>query len=85
MESNVAAVDSILGQLSFREQPIVLVMNTRDLCLPGTPSPEGALRISAISGEGMPELLSLIERELWFHRPQETASTPRDGSTSPTG
>jgi 50S ribosomal subunit-associated GTPase HflX len=61
--------------LSFREKPTVLLMNKRDLCLPGSPAQEGALRISAKSGEGIPELLTLIERELWFHRPQETAST----------
>ena len=51
-------------------------MNKRDLCLPGAPPQEGALRISAKSGEGIPELLTLIERELGCHRPQETASTP---------
>ena len=75
VESNIAAVDSILGELSFREKPILLVMNKRDLCLPGAVLPEAALRISAKSGEGLPELLSMIERELWFHRPQENAST----------
>ncbi len=78
MESNLASVDAILSELSFREKPILLVMNKRDLCLPGTPAPEGALRISAKSGEGLPELLALIERELWFHRPPETASIRRD-------
>ena len=76
MESNVGSVNAILGELSFREKPIVLLMNKRDLCLPGSPAQEGALWISAKSGEGIPELLTLIERELWFHRPQETASTP---------
>ncbi|HSE15392.1 MAG TPA: GTPase, partial [Candidatus Deferrimicrobium sp.] len=76
MESNIASVNAILGELSFREKPIALLMNKRDLCLPGAPPQEGALRISAKSGEGIPELLTLIERELWFHRPLETASTP---------
>jgi GTP-binding protein HflX len=76
MESNVAAVNAILGELSFREKPIVLLMNKHDRCLPGTPPQEGALWISAKSGEGIPELLTLVERELWFHRPQENASTP---------
>jgi 50S ribosomal subunit-associated GTPase HflX len=76
MESNVGSVNAILGELSYLEKPIVLLMNKRDLCLPGAPPQEGALRISAKSGEGIPELLTLIERELWFHRPQEIASTP---------
>jgi GTP-binding protein HflX len=76
MESNVGSVNAILGELSFREKPIVLLMNKHDRCLPGAPAQEGALWISAKSGEGIPELLTLIERELWFHRPQENASTP---------
>jgi 50S ribosomal subunit-associated GTPase HflX len=68
-------VNTILGELSFREKPIVLLMNKHDLCLPGAPPHEGGLWISAKSGKGIPELLTLIERELWFHRPQESAST----------
>ncbi|MBP2684894.1 MAG: hypothetical protein H6Q79_2933 [Deltaproteobacteria bacterium] len=76
MESNVASVNAILGELSFREKPIALLMNKHDRCLPGAPAQEGALWISAKSGEGIPELLTLIERELWFHRPLENASTP---------
>src|SRR3972149_6746575 len=35
MESNLASVDAILAELSFREKPILLVMNKRDLCLAG--------------------------------------------------
>jgi len=69
-------VNAILGELSIREKPIVLLMNKHELCLPGTHPQDRALSISAKSGEGIPELLTLIERELWFHRPQETASTP---------
>lgn len=76
MESNVASVNAILGELSFREKPIALLMNKHDRSLPGAPPHDGALWISAKSGEGIPELLTLIERELWFHRPQERASTP---------
>jgi len=75
MESNIAAVDGILSALSFREKPILLAVNKRDRCLPGTLAPEGAIRVSARSGEGMPELLSTIERELCLFRPEETAST----------
>ena len=75
MESNIAAVDAILSALSFREKPILLAANKRDLCLPGAHAPEGAIRISSRSGEGIPELLSTIERELCLFRPEETAST----------
>ncbi len=53
-----------------------LLLNKRDRCLPGAPPQEGALWISAKSGEGIPELLTLIERELWLNRPQENVSTP---------
>ncbi len=74
-EANVASVNSILAELSFRDKPTVLLMNKHDRCLPGALFPEGAVRISAASGEGIPGLLNLIERELWFRSPQETVST----------
>ncbi len=75
MESNVTAVEGILSELSFREKPCVLAANKRDLCHQGAYSPEGAVRISARTGEGIPELLSIVERELWLHRTEETGST----------
>jgi len=73
-DSNIASVDAILSALAFREKPILLAANKRDLCLPGAHAPEGALRISARTGEGIPELLSTIERELHLCRPEETVS-----------
>ncbi len=75
METNIASVDAILSALSFREKPILLAVNKRDLCFPGACAPEGAVRISAKTGEGIPELMSSIERELQLCRPEESAST----------
>ena len=75
MESNIAAVDDILSALSFREKPTLLAANKRDLCHPGAHVPEGGVRISARTGEGIPDLLSSIERELCLCRPEETVST----------
>ena len=75
MESNIASVDAILAALSFREKPSLLVVNKRDLCLPGARVPEGSVRISARTGEGIPEMTTSIERELRLCRPEETAST----------
>lgn len=75
MESNIVSVESILAELSFREKPFLLAMNKRDLCLPGVPHPAGAIRISAKTGEGVPELLTAVERELCLHRPERTGST----------
>jgi GTP-binding protein HflX len=75
MESNIASVDAILAALSFREKPSLLVVNKRALCLPGARAPEGSVRISARTGEGIPEMTASIERELRLCRPEETAST----------
>jgi len=75
MESNIASVDGILGELSFRDKPQLLLMNKRDLCLPGVRGPEGSVRISARTGEGLPELLSIVEREVCLHRPADNGST----------
>jgi GTP-binding protein HflX len=75
MENNIASVDAILGELSFREKPFLLVMNKRDLCLPGLQGPAGALRISAKTGDGIADLLSAVEKEICLHRPEKTGST----------
>jgi GTP-binding protein HflX len=75
MDSNIASVDAILGELSFREKPFTLVVNKRDLCLPGVRGPEGSVRVSARTGEGIPELLSIVERELCLRHPEENGST----------
>ncbi|HEX9191219.1 MAG TPA: GTPase HflX [Candidatus Deferrimicrobiaceae bacterium] len=74
MESNIASVDAILSALSFREKPVLLAVNKRDLCFPGARGPEGAVRISARTGEGVPELAQAIEKELSICRPEETVS-----------
>lgn len=78
MESNIVSVESILAELSFREKPFLLAMNKRDLCLPGPPLPACAVRISAKTGEGVPELLTAVERELCLHRPERAGSTRPD-------
>jgi len=75
MESNIASVDAILAALSFRDKPVLLAANKRDLCLPGAHAPEGAVRISARTGEGVRELTHAIGKELSLCRPEETVST----------
>jgi GTP-binding protein HflX len=75
MESNIASVDAILSALSFAEKPALLAVNKRDLCFPGACAPEGAVRVSARTGEGVPELTNAIEKELSLCRPEETVST----------
>ena len=75
MESNIASVDAILAALSFREKPVLLAANKRDLCFPGARAPAGAVRISARTGEGVPELTHAIGKELSLCRPEKTVST----------
>jgi GTPase len=75
MESNIASVDAILAALSFREKPVLLAANKRDLCFPGARAPEGSVRISARTGEGVAELAHAIGKELALCRPEETVST----------
>jgi GTP-binding protein HflX len=78
MDSNIASVDAILSELSFREKPIVLVANKRDLCLPGARGPQGAVRVSAATGDGIPGLLSVVEEEICRLRREKTGSTRPD-------
>ncbi len=75
MENNIASVDAILGELSFRGKPFLLVMNKMDLCLPGIRGPAGSMRISAKTGDGIAGLMSDVERELCLHPPEGTGST----------
>ncbi|MBI5904393.1 MAG: GTPase HflX [Deltaproteobacteria bacterium] len=75
MDGNIASVDAILSELSFRDKPTVLVANKRDLCAHGTRAPQGAVKVSAKTGDGIHGLLSAVEGELWRRHPEKTGST----------
>jgi GTP-binding protein HflX len=69
LDDQVKAVDAILGELGLAEKPRLLLLNKIDRLPPG----EGAARahardavaISAVTREGLPELLHRCDRILW--------------------
>ena len=74
MDSNINSVNTILSELSFRDKPLLLVMNKRDLLPPETRGPADSLPVSAKTGDGLPQLLSEVERELKIHWREKTNS-----------
>ncbi|MCL5884455.1 MAG: GTPase HflX [Deltaproteobacteria bacterium] len=75
MAENVASVDALLAKLGFSVKPTVIAVNKRDLGLGGGACPDGAIPISAATGEGIPDLLEAIRKELWVHGWAESGST----------
>jgi GTPase len=75
MESNIASVDAILAELSFREKRFILTVNKRDVPGGAMRPYDGAAWISAKNGDGIPELMSMVERELCTRRAAENGST----------
>ncbi len=64
MESNLASVDAILGDLGYGGKPAIVAVNKSDLGTAGGPCPAGGIRISAATGEGIDALLAAAERTL---------------------
>jgi GTP-binding protein HflX len=62
-EEHVEVVQSVLADIRADERPMVRVLNKIDLVPPGTLPPVGpdTVRISARTGEGMPQLLAALE------------------------
>jgi len=64
MEENVASVEAILAELGYADRLTLLAVNKADRGRAGGPCPEGAIRISARTGQGVDRLLERMEREL---------------------
>ncbi len=75
MEENVAAVEKILGELSYERKPVLLAINKSDLGSRGGRTAPGEFRISAKTGMGVDLLQEAIGRELCMNRPAGTVST----------
>lgn len=75
MEENVAAVEKILGELSYGRKPVLMAINKSDLGVRGGRVLPGEFRISAKTGKGIDLLLEAIGRELCGNHPAGTAST----------
>jgi GTP-binding protein HflX len=69
LESHVAAVEKILGDLDLKETPRLLVFNKVDRLRPGEgeaiANARGGVAISASTRAGLPELLHRCDQILW--------------------
>lgn len=61
MEDNIASVHKVLAALKYLEKPAVLAVNKADLGTAGGRVPEGGIRISAKTGEGLETLIRAVE------------------------
>ncbi len=75
MEENIAAVEEILSDLGFSGKPVFLAVNKSDLTGEKGRCPQGAIRISAVTGSGIPRLLKEVKGELWRSRSAGSGST----------
>jgi GTP-binding protein HflX len=70
VEQQAATVLQVLAELNATEQPIITAVNKidalpdRSFSEPGEPEADNAVAISALTGEGLPELLARIEETL---------------------
>ena len=78
MEEDVAAVEKILSSLGFSGKPSLLAVNKADLPGEAPRGIPGAIRISALTGSGIGDLLKEVEGGLWLGRSAESGSTRRD-------
>ena len=64
--THLEATSRLLAELGCGGRPVIPVMNKCDLCpgLSGVPMIGGAVRISAKTGEGIPQLLQAVEDAL---------------------
>jgi GTP-binding protein HflX len=77
MEENISSVEGILTKIGFFGKPSLLVVNKSDLTGEGGYCPPGAIRISAATGSGIPQLLKGMEGELCLHSSAGSGSTRR--------
>jgi GTP-binding protein HflX len=86
VEDHIAAVEATLAELEVADRPTVLALNKIDRVEPGRGLEVRADRrtgvpVSAATGEGIPALLSAIERSLPVARPVTLRIPHRDGAT----
>ncbi|MEW5849297.1 MAG: GTPase HflX [Myxococcota bacterium] len=77
-ERHIRAVEKVLEHLEVQDTPRILVMNKVDRLnaedAQARAQALGAIPVSAITGEGLPELMNRCARTLWQHnRAEETA------------
>jgi GTP-binding protein HflX len=75
MEENIESVVTILSSLGYSSKPAVLAVNKYDVGTAGGPCPQGAIRISALTGFGLDELRRAIEGVLCTQGSERNDST----------
>ncbi len=78
MEEHISSVEEILSDLGFLDKPLILAVNKSDLTGETGRCPPGAMRISAVTGSGIPALLREVEGGLWLHPPAGSGSIRRN-------
>ncbi len=78
MDRNLASVDGILSELGYGGKPTLVAVNKSDVGTAGGPCPQGGIRISAATGDGIDALLAAAER-IVCERPCEKSDSTRPG------
>lgn len=75
MERNLASVDGILSELGYGGKPTLVAINKSDLGTAGGSCPQGGVRISAATGDGIDALIAAAERLLCERLSEKSGST----------
>lgn len=75
MERNLASVEGILSELGYGGKPTLVAVNKSDLGTDGGACPQGGVRISAATGDGIDALLAAAERILCGCLSEKSGST----------
>lgn len=63
-QAHIAVVDKLMRELAEAATPVILCYNKMDLAIDTLPHGDNCIAVSARTGEGLPQLLQLIEKNL---------------------
>ena len=81
-DARIAEVNAVLEEIDALSVPTLLVLNKMDLAAPGAELIDvDGIRVSALTGEGLPGLKQAIADALGVSAPTEVLIAPEDGRT----
>ncbi len=84
MQNHIRVVDGLLSELGCRAERIIAVFNKSDIAPPLSPRPEGNytdyVSVSAVTGDGIRDLLAILEDALPGKKREITVLIPYDKS-----
>src|SRR5690606_21487159 len=82
VDARIRQVNAVLDEIGARDLPTIMVLNKMDTLPGGVPAVHGpAVAVSALTGEGLPALITAIAERLGVTAPVELLLRPDEGRT----